>query len=160
MAQFEVYGRERVLRPLRTHLSGTMHAAVVDVLGLPAAKRFHRFSPMDEQDFPTPQGRSERYTILEVLMFTGRSVATKEAFYQRLYRDVEAHLGIEATDLEISIVETPEHDRGIRGRARDELTLPCRIEHWARAVPATPTAVPYPPHPPHARLGEPMPRSR
>ncbi|WP_432570714.1 tautomerase family protein [Kineococcus sp. SYSU DK005] len=129
MAQFKVYGREHVLRPLRTRLSDTLHAAAVDVLGLPATKRFHRFFPMTAEDFPTPEGRSEQYTILEVLMFTGRTVATKKAFYQRLYRDFEAHLGIGATDLEITVVETPRHDWGIRGRAGDELTLSYRIEH-------------------------------
>ncbi|WP_432574398.1 tautomerase family protein [Kineococcus sp. SYSU DK005] len=128
MAQFKVYGREHVLHPLRTRLSDTVHAAAVDVLGLPAAKRLHRFSPVTAEGFPTPQGRSEEYTILEVLMFTGRSVATKEAFHQRLYRDFEAHLGIEAIDLEISIVEAPRHDWGIRGRAGDELTLSYRVE--------------------------------
>ena len=128
MAQFKVHGREHVLRPLRTHLSDTLHAAAVEVLGLPATKRFHRFFPMSAEDFPTPEGRSERYTIVEVLMFTGRTVATKKAFYRRLYRDFEEHLGIQAIDLEIAIVETPRHDWGIRGRAGDELALSYRVE--------------------------------
>ena len=128
MAQFKIYGRDDVLRPLRTSLSDTVHAAAVDVLGLPATKRFHRFFPMTREDFPTPEGRSEKYTVIEVLVFTGRTVATKKAFYQRLYRDFDQHLGIEAADLEITIVETPRHDWGIRGQAGDELTLTYRVE--------------------------------
>ena len=63
-----------------------------------------------------------------MLLFTGRTVATKKAFYQRLYRDVAEHLGIEAIDVEIMIVETPRHDWGIRGQAGDELTLTYRVE--------------------------------
>ena len=128
MAQFKIYGRDDVLRPLRTALSDTVHTAAVHVLGLPATKRFHRFFPMTAEDFPTPEGRSGKYTIIEVLMFTGRTVATKKAFYQRLYRDFAQHLGIEAIDLEITIVETPRHDWGIRGQAGDDLTLAYRVE--------------------------------
>ncbi|WP_432524287.1 tautomerase family protein [Kineococcus sp. SYSU DK006] len=128
MAQFKIYGRDDVLRPLRTLLSDTVHAAAVDVLDLPATKRFHRFFLMSEEDFPTPEGRSERYTIIEVLMFTGRLVATKKAFYQRLYCDFAEHLGIEAVDLEITVVEAPRHDWGIRGQAGDELTLTYQVQ--------------------------------
>jgi hypothetical protein len=128
MAQFKIYGRDAVLRPLRTEMSDVLHSASVDVLALPATKRFHRFFPMDEQDFPTPDGRSERYTIIELVMFAGRTVNTKKAFYQRLYRDFEQQLGIDAVDLEITVVETPRHDWGIRGQAGDELALSYRVE--------------------------------
>ena len=128
MAQFKVYGRDDVLRPLRTALSETLHAAAVDVLGLPVAKRFHRFFPMAAEDFPTPEGRSERYTVVEVLMFQGRTVATKKAFYQRLYRDFADDLGITPVDLEIAVVETPRHDWAIRGQAGDELAVDYRVE--------------------------------
>ncbi len=77
---------------------------------------------------PIPAERSERYTIIEVLMFEGRSVATKNAFYPRLYADASAELGIDVTDLEITIIETPRHDCGIRGKAADELVLSYEVE--------------------------------
>jgi len=128
VSQFKIYGRDEVLRPLRATLSDTIHAAAVDVLGLPTTKRFHRFFPMDPDDFPTPEGRSERYVIIEVLMFVGRTAETKKAFYQRLYRDFQQHLGIEPIDLEITVIETPRHDWGIRGTAGDELALTYRVE--------------------------------
>jgi hypothetical protein len=128
VAQIKVYGRDTVLRPLREALSDVVHAAAVDVLGLPEAKRFHRFFPMSGADFPVPEGRSERYTIVEVLMFAGRETATKKAFYQRLFRDFERELAITPVDLEVVIVETPRHDWGIRGQAGDELTLSYRVE--------------------------------
>jgi hypothetical protein len=83
---------------------------------------------MAPEDFPTPDGRSARYTIIEVLMFAGRTNATKKAFYHRLYRDFEQDLAIGPIDLEITIVETPRHDWGIRGHAGDELSLSYRVE--------------------------------
>lgn len=128
MAQVKVYGRDTILRPTRTALSDVLHAAAVDVLGLPSAKRFHRFFPMDAEDFPTPEGRSERYTIVEITLFAGRTTATKKAFYGRLFRDFEQHLGITPVDLEITLVETPRHDWGIRGQPGDELSLSYQVE--------------------------------
>ena len=128
MAQFKVYGQRDVLAPLRAEMSDVVHAAAVEVLGLPQTKRFHRFFPMTAEDFPVPEGRTERYTIIEVLMFEGRLVHTKRAFYARLYEDFEARLGIEAADLEVAIVETPRHDWAIRGRGGDELELDYQVE--------------------------------
>jgi len=129
VSQFKIYGRDDVLRPLRSTISDTIHAAAVEVLELPSTKRFHRFFPMSPEDFPTPDGRSERYTIIEVLMFVGRTTDTKKAFYQRLYQEFEQVLDIDPIDLEITIVETPRHDWGIRGSAGDELQLSYRVEH-------------------------------
>ncbi|TNM69929.1 tautomerase family protein [Streptomyces sp. NP160] len=127
MAQFKVHGRDTFLREVRQQLSDVLHAAAVDVLELPVTKRFHRFFPMAAEDFPTPEGRTERYLVVEVLMFEGRSVATKKAFYARLYRDVAA-LGVEPADLEVTIVETPRHDWAVRGLPGDELALPYRVD--------------------------------
>ncbi len=76
MSQISVFGQRHVLAPMRARWSEIVHAAAVDVLGLPPDKRFHRFFPMDPEDFPTPPGRSERYTIVEVRLFAGRTVAT------------------------------------------------------------------------------------
>lgn len=123
MAQFKVYGRRQVLVPLRSAMSDVIHDCAVDVLGLPPDKRFHRFFPMSAVDFPTPAGRTERYTIIEILMFEGRTVATKKAFFRRLYGEFADRLHIDPQDLEISVVETPRHDWGIRGQAGDELVL-------------------------------------
>ena len=128
MVQVKVYGRREVLEPLRARLSDVVHAAAVDALGLPADKRFHRFFPMSAEDFPTPPGRTERYTVLEVLMFAGRTVETKKRFYARLFEGFAADLAVDPQDLEVTILETPRHDWAIRGRPGDELTLPYTVE--------------------------------
>lgn len=127
MAQFKVYGRDSFLPAVRQALSDVIHAAAVDVLQLPPTKRFHRFFPLTAEDFPTPEGRTERYLVIEALMFEGRAVETKKAFYARLYRDVAA-LGVEPADLEVTVIETPRHDWAIRGLPGDELALPYRVD--------------------------------
>jgi phenylpyruvate tautomerase PptA (4-oxalocrotonate tautomerase family) len=128
VAQFKVYGRADELRPVRTELSDLLHRAAVDVLGLPVDKRFHRFFPMDPEDFPTPAGRSARYTVVEVVLFPGRSVATKKAFLRRVFADARAQLGLDPVDLEVVLMEPPRHDWGIRGLPGDELDLPYRVD--------------------------------
>jgi hypothetical protein len=42
LSQFKIYGQRHVLAPLRPRLLQALHAAAVEVLGLPADKRFHR----------------------------------------------------------------------------------------------------------------------
>jgi len=85
VSQISIFGQHHVLAPMRAQWSEIVHAAAVDVLGLRPTRRFHRFFPMDPEDFPTPPGRSERYTIVELRLFTGRTVATKKVFYARIY---------------------------------------------------------------------------
>lgn len=122
MAQFKVYGFAGTLRPRRTTVSDAIHASAVEVLGLPEDKRFHRFFPLEPDDFVVPAGRSQDYTIIEVVLFAGRTVETKKAFVRDLFARFERDLGIAPVDLEITLLESPRHDWGIRGLPGDELT--------------------------------------
>ena len=129
MAQFKIHGYRSVLADRRALMSATIHASATAVLGLPADKRAHRFLLLDDEDFLAPGGRTVDYTIIEILMFAGRTVATKKALYRDLYDRFERDLGISPVDLEIIVIETPQHDWGIRGLPGDELTdLTYRID--------------------------------
>ena len=80
------------------------------------------------EDFIYPEGRSERYTIVEVSMFEGRSIEAKKAFIRLLYERAKAEIALEPADLEITIFETPRANWGIRGLPGDELTLGYKVE--------------------------------
>lgn len=123
MAQVKIYGLASFLRPRRAQLSGAIHSCLMDALQLPADKRFHRFIALEPEDFIYPPGRSERYTILELSMFEGRTVETKKRLLRLLFERLQAQLGIAHEDLEITISETPRHNWGIRGLPGDELGL-------------------------------------
>ena len=127
MAQIKIYGTAARLPARRDHLSDVLHGCVVDAFAYPPDKRAHRFFALDEADFRYPPGRSEDYTILELLLFEGRSVAAKKELYRLLYERFEAELGIAPVDLEITLIETPRHDWGIRGVPGDELGLDYRV---------------------------------
>ena len=104
-----------------------IHSCLVEALGLPADKRFQRFISLDSGDFIYPANRSERYMVLEVSMFEGRSVESKKRFVRLLFERCSA-LGVAENDLEITIFETPKHNWGIRGVPGDELDLSYKVE--------------------------------
>ncbi len=128
MAQFKIYGLKEHLAGAREQISDAVHACAVEALKLPPDKRFHRFFPLDRQDFVFPADRSERYTIIEVSVFEGRSVEAKKALIRELYDRIPPAAGIAPQDIEITIFETPRHAWGIRGLPGDELELGYRVE--------------------------------
>jgi phenylpyruvate tautomerase PptA (4-oxalocrotonate tautomerase family) len=128
MAQVKVFGLRYRLEPVRQALSDAIHAAVVEAFAYPPEKRFHRFFRLDPADFLFPPDRSDRYTIIEISCFEGRSVGAKKALVRALYRRVEEAAGIAPRDLEITIFETPRHAWGIRGMPGDEIGLGYTVE--------------------------------
>ena len=128
MTQVKVYGHAAALRPVQQAMSDVIHRCAVEAFGLPPGKRFHRFLALEPGDLVTPADRSERYTVLEVAMFAGRSVEAKKRFYALLFERFQAELGIETVDLEVQLVETPRHDWAMRGLPGDELDVGYRVQ--------------------------------
>jgi len=128
MAQFKIYGRTEFLQASHRAIGDVVHAAAVRTLELPADKRFHRFVPLEPWQLDAPPDRSARYLIVEVLMFSGRTVATKKALVRALMDDLAAALSLAPADVEVTILESPRENWGIRGRHGDELVLPYRVE--------------------------------
>ena len=128
MAQVKIFGLRRRLEPVRAVLSDAIHAAVMEAFRYPREKRFHRFIQLDDADFVFPSDRSDRYTIIEISVFEGRSVEAKKALIRGLFERIAPATGIPAQDIEITISETPRHAWGIRGVPGDELGLNCKVE--------------------------------
>ena len=128
MAQVKVYGIDTQLNPIKAKLSDVIHSCVVDALQFPTDKRAHRFFPLDASDFFYPAGRTDRYTIIEISMFEGRSVEAKKRLIRLLFERIHAELGISNHDVEVTITETPKHNWGFRGAPGDETTLNYKVE--------------------------------
>ncbi|MBN6057942.1 tautomerase family protein [Nonomuraea sp. RK-328] len=123
MAQVKLYGRRDVWAERRREVSDLVHSCLVEAWGLPEDKRFHRFLLLDSDDLVCPQ-RGDGYLIIEVLCFTGRSDEAKRALIQALYD----RLPYPAEDVEITIVEMPKVNWGIRGVPADELALTYKVD--------------------------------
>jgi phenylpyruvate tautomerase PptA (4-oxalocrotonate tautomerase family) len=118
----------RQLDPIKTKLSGVVHSCVVDALQFPRDKRAHRFFSLDAGDFIYPAGRTDRYTIIEISMFEGRSVETRKRLIRLLFERIHAELGIKPQDVEVTITETPKHNWGFRGLPGDEIDLNYKVD--------------------------------
>jgi phenylpyruvate tautomerase PptA (4-oxalocrotonate tautomerase family) len=127
MSQIKIYGVREHLKPIRESLSNVVHECVMDALQFPADKRAHRFFYMDAEDFYYPQGRSPAYTIIEIMMITGRSTAAKKQLIRCLFERIEQQLGIAPNDLEMCIIENPPENWGFRGQHGDEVKLNYQI---------------------------------
>jgi phenylpyruvate tautomerase PptA (4-oxalocrotonate tautomerase family) len=128
MAQVKVYALRSTLDPIKRELSSVIHSCVVDALAFPADKRAHRFFPLERDDFWYPDGRTDRYTIIEISMFAGRSVDARKRLIHLLFERIEARLGIAPADVEITITETPRENWGFRGETGDEIALSYRVD--------------------------------
>ena len=123
MAQVKVYALRATIEAHRMDLSEAIHESVMEAFQYPEEKRFQRFVALEPANFVFPGDRSERYTVVEISVFEGRSVEAKKALVRALYRNVAQRCGIDAADLEITIFETPRSNWGIRGVPGDELAL-------------------------------------
>lgn len=127
MGQIKVFGLKDTLAPIKETLSSAIHAAVVEAFQYPQEKKFHRFFPMEKEDFYFGSDRTENYIIIEISVFEGRSVEAKKKLIHLLYEKIGHACGISAQDVEITIFETPKHNWGIRGIPGDELILSYQV---------------------------------
>lgn len=128
LSQIKIYGIKDALDPVKARLSDVIHSCVVDALQFPADKRAHRFFPMEAEDFYAPAGRTDRYTIIEISMFEGRSVEAKTRLIRLLFERIEQAIGISPQDVEVTITETPRHHWGFRGLPGHEIDLSYKVE--------------------------------
>jgi hypothetical protein len=127
--QAKIYGIREHLVSVRDALSDAVNESISLAFQFPAERRLQRFFPMDRADFIFPSHeRSERYTIIEISTFEGRSKETLKGLVKELYRRVPAATGIDGRDLDIIITEQPRHAWGLMGQPGDEIGLSYKVE--------------------------------
>ncbi|MBB6635291.1 tautomerase family protein [Cohnella thailandensis] len=127
MAQVKIYGLYESLKPVQKQFSDTLHSCLMESLKLPEDKKFQRFILMNNEDFIYPIDRSEKYTIIEISMFVGRSDEVKKQLVNLIFERLR-DIGFEPNDIEVTIFETPKNNWGIRGLPGDELTLNYKVD--------------------------------
>jgi len=127
VGQIKIFGLASELNKYKATMSEIIHSCIVDSFQFPADKKFHRFFPMKKEDFYFAPERSEKYTIIEISIFEGRSTDAKKELIRLLFKRLKEQLGIDNNDIEITIFETPKHNWGIRGLPGDELELNYKV---------------------------------
>ncbi|MFL0198096.1 tautomerase family protein [Clostridium sp. WILCCON 0269] len=128
MSQIKVYGLKDNLNNIKEKLSEVIHSCVVDAFQMPEDKRFHRFFPLDRENFYFQSNRTEKYIIIEISIFEGRTTEAKKKLIRLLFQRIQEELNIMPNDIEITIFETPSYNWGIRGLPGDELSLDYNIK--------------------------------
>lgn len=128
MAQIKIYGLKSNFNENKTAISASIHDAVMSALEYPPEKKFHRFIALDVEDFIYPDDRSDKYIIIEISMFEGRSIDAKKSLIREICLNIEQQVGITPHDVEITLFETPKANWGIRGVPADELSLGYKVE--------------------------------
>jgi phenylpyruvate tautomerase PptA (4-oxalocrotonate tautomerase family) len=128
MPQVKIFGLREHLEPKRFALSHAIHSALIEAIGTPEEKRFQRFIFLEPKNFIFPSDRTNSYTIIEIIMFEGRSKASKKNLIRLLYQKIADTVEINPQDLEITILESPRANWGIRGIPGDELDLSYKVD--------------------------------
>lgn len=91
-----------------------VQSALVEGLRIPEGDRGVRLIVHEPHRVAIPPERSDRYTLISIDLFSGRSLDAKKALYRALVRNL-GELGIPADEVKILLREIPPEDWGIRG---------------------------------------------
>jgi phenylpyruvate tautomerase PptA (4-oxalocrotonate tautomerase family) len=123
-----IYGIREKLDPIKHRLSDVINQCMVEALAFPDNKRAQRFFPMQKEDFYYPEGRTDAYTVIEISMMEGRSVEARKQLIHLLFEHINAELGIQPLDVEITVFESPACNWGFRGMTGDEAMLGYKVD--------------------------------
>jgi phenylpyruvate tautomerase PptA (4-oxalocrotonate tautomerase family) len=98
--------REGWSRAAKADLLDAIHAAAVEALRIPDEDRTQILTEHPAEAFELPPGRSERYTLVQVDMFAGRSLDAKRRLYRAVVRNLD-HLGVPPADVLVVLDEIP-----------------------------------------------------
>jgi phenylpyruvate tautomerase PptA (4-oxalocrotonate tautomerase family) len=105
-------------RGLRTETKRQMfdalHEALIAAFKIPDDDRAQRLLEYAAEDFEIPPGRGERFTIVTIQAFAGRSLEAKRALYREIVSRLEG-VGIPKADVFIVLQEVPMENWGLRG---------------------------------------------
>jgi phenylpyruvate tautomerase PptA (4-oxalocrotonate tautomerase family) len=128
MPQAKIYGIRENLVPHRDAISEAVNESISQAFKFPRERRLQRFFPMDRADFIYPaHERSERYTIIEIETFEGRTPETLKELVRQIYRRVPEATGIEPRDIDVIVSEQPRHAWGLMGTNGDETPLTYKV---------------------------------
>ena len=112
----------------RKQLLEGVHAALVEAFEIPDDDRTQRLVEHDPSNFEIPLGAGERYTLVEITAFPGRSATAKRRLYEAIVRNMEA-AGVPANDISVVLHEPPMENWGIRGgKPASEVNLGFRVD--------------------------------
>lgn len=110
-------------------LLDAIHAALVESFEIPEDDRMQRLYELDPDHFETAPGKTEKFTLIEITAFKGRSIEAKRKLYAAIVKNLGESLAIAGSDIFIVIHEPPLENWGIRGgKAAIDINLGFKID--------------------------------
>jgi phenylpyruvate tautomerase PptA (4-oxalocrotonate tautomerase family) len=105
-----------------------VHDALTEALKIPSDDRLQRLTEHEAEDFDIPPDKSEKFTLVDITMFPGRSTSAKRSLYEAIVRNL-GRLGIPGNDVFVVLHEPPMEDWGVRGgRPASEVDLGFQVD--------------------------------
>jgi phenylpyruvate tautomerase PptA (4-oxalocrotonate tautomerase family) len=98
----------------KARLLDAIHAAAVEALRIPDEDRTQILTEHPAEAFELPPGKGDRFTLVEVTMFAGRSSDAKRRLYRAVVTNL-GRLGVPAPDVLIVLHEVPLENWGVHG---------------------------------------------
>lgn len=105
--------REGWSRAEKARLLDAIHAAAVEAVRIPDEDRTQILTEHPAEAFELPPGKGDRFTLVEVTMFAGRSPDAKRRLYRAVVTNL-GRLGVPASDVLIVLHEVPLQNWGVR----------------------------------------------
>jgi 4-oxalocrotonate tautomerase family enzyme len=106
-----------------------VHAALVEAFRIPDADRHQMVFELDADHFEIPANKTDKFVVIEIIAFLGRSYEAKKALYAAIVRNLEKAPGIPGNDVLIIIHEPPAGNWGVRGgKPASEVDLGFKID--------------------------------
>ena len=107
----------------KTTLLQSVHEGLVNSLSIPDDDRNQRLYELDECFYERSPDKTEKFTLIELTLFPGRSTKMKKDVISEITRLLGARLQIEPLDIFIIINEPPLENWGMRGIQASEMGL-------------------------------------
>jgi phenylpyruvate tautomerase PptA (4-oxalocrotonate tautomerase family) len=104
-----------------------VHAALVEGLKIPEWDKTLRLVVHEPHRFTSDPRKDERFTLISIDLFAGRSLAAKRALYAAIVSNLAA-FDIPADHVKVLLREVPTENWGLRGKPASEIELGFEIK--------------------------------
>ena len=109
-----IEARKQWTREKKDRMIHALHESMVECLKIPEHDRLIRFLEYQPEDFVVPPGCTEDYVLIDISLFSGRSLDAKRALYKAVVSKF-SEIGVRTNDIRIVLHDVPKDNWGIRG---------------------------------------------
>ncbi len=95
-----------------------VHVALMNAIQIEDWDRFQRLYEIEDEFFERSEGKTDKFTMIEITMFQGRTKEQKAKLYEEIVKELYERLQIQATDIFIVLNEPPNENWGLAGKQR------------------------------------------